>query len=102
LSIPVVPTEELERLWSDNQMPDKRASSIFTEIVAWQVRASDPALPNVSSRIIKLLTAKGRHIGTVHDIVNENDGNVLESRPHDYTFRDCSRVRRIQKQEEGT
>ena len=80
-------------------MINKRQSSIFTEIIAYRAPAGDPALPGVWGIIVKLLTPNGRHIGTVHDIVNEDKGTVLDSHPHDYTLRDCSRVRRIQKQE---
>ena len=99
LFISIVSAEELDRLWSDNQMTEKRTASVLIESITWQGRAGDPKLLGVTSRIVKLLTAKGRHIGTIHDIVS-SDGTITESHPHDYTFRDCSRVRRKQKQEQ--
>ena len=80
-------------------MTEKRASGKFTEIIAYEAPARDVALPGVWGVIIKLLTSNGRHIGTVHDIVDKDKGAVRESHPHDYTLRDCSRVRIIQKQE---
>ena len=98
LAIAVIPADELLRLWRQNRMPEKRATGLLSEIVAYATSAGDPELPGVRAVIIKLLTPKGQHIGTVHDIFNA-DGTLRESHPHDYTLRDCSRVRTIQKQE---
>jgi hypothetical protein len=100
LAIPVIPADELLRLWRENRMPEKRATGLFAEIVAYTTPARDPALPGVRAVIIKLLTPKGQHIGTVHDIINA-DNTLRESHVHDYTLRDCSRVRIIQKQEQA-
>jgi hypothetical protein len=79
-------------------MPEKRRAGLLIEEVRWEGSARDPALPGVRSLILKLKTPSGQHIGTVHDIVNA-DGTLRESHPHDYTLRDCSRVRIAQKQE---
>ncbi len=79
-------------------MAEKRANRLLSEIIAYEAEARDPALAGVKGVIVKLLTPKGRHIGTVHDIVNA-DGSVRESHPHDYTRRDCTRVRVAQKEE---
>lgn len=43
------------------------------------------------SRIVKLMTANDRHVGTLHEIAMP-DGAVPHSHPKDYTRRDCSRV----------
>ena len=43
------------------------------------------------SRIVKLMTANNRHVGTLHEIAMP-DGAVPHSHPKDYTRRDCSRV----------
>ncbi len=87
------------RLWDGNRMTEKRANRLLYEIIAYEAAARDPALAGVKGVIIKLLTPNGRHIGTVHDIVNA-DGSIRESHAHDYTRRDCSRVRVIQKEEQ--
>ncbi len=73
-------------------MSEKRANRLLSEIIAHEAEARDPALAGVKGVIVKLLTPKGQHIGTVHDIVNA-DGSIRESHPHDYTRRNCSRVR---------
>ena len=98
LAIPIIPADELLRLWTENRMAEKRATGLFSEIVAYVTTAGDPTLPGVRSVIVKLLTQKGQHIGTVRDIKNA-DGTLRESHIHDYTLRDCSRVRVVQKQE---
>ncbi len=41
---------------------------------------------------MKLITANGQHIGTVHEVVM-TAGDVVHCHPKDYTRRDCSRVR---------
>lgn len=78
-------------------MTEKRANRLLSEIIAYEAEARDPALAGVKGVIVKLLTPKGQHIGTVHDIVNA-DGSIRESHPHDYTRRNCSRVRIAPKQ----
>ena len=97
--IPVVSPDELQRLWDENRISQKRTEHLFSEIIAYETPAGDPALPGVRGVIIKLLTPKGQHVATVHDIVNA-DGSIRDSHAHDYTLRDCTRVRTIQKQEQ--
>lgn len=79
-------------------MTEKRTLGLLSESIADDRPAGDPALPGVRAIIIKLKTPKGQHIGTVHDIVNA-DGSMRESHAHDYTRRNCSRVRIPPKQE---
>src|SRR5436305_4662609 len=69
LDIPVVSLDELLQLWNENRMTEKRQARLFTEIVAFSVPARDPRLAAATSVIIKLLTPRGRHIGTVHEVV---------------------------------
>ncbi|MCC6381229.1 MAG: hypothetical protein IT304_01915 [Dehalococcoidia bacterium] len=73
-------------------MPVKRAAGTFMEIVAHDAPASNPLYRDGRSRIVKLITRGGQHVGTVHEIVMP-DGAVPHSHPKDYTLRDCSRVR---------
>lgn len=82
----------LERLWNDNRVPVKRTEGVLDAIVAHRSPAGDPRYRGGESRIVKLLTPNGRHIGTVHEIVMP-DGTVPHSHPKDYTLRDCSRLR---------
>ena len=72
-------------------MPAKRAQGILRSAVVHQTAARDPGYADGVSRIVKLLTANDRHIGTIHEIVMP-DGSVPHSHPKDYTRRDCSRV----------
>jgi len=88
----VTSLDDLERTWNDSRMPVKRTEGVFVEVVAHQAPAGDPRYRGGVSVIIKILTARGRHIGTVHEIVMP-DGSVPHSHPKDYTRRDCSRVR---------
>ena len=53
--------------------------------------ARDPRYAGGVSRIVKLMTANDRHVGTLHEIAMP-DGAVPHSHPKDYTRRDCSRV----------
>jgi len=48
--------------------------------------------PGGVSTIVKLLTDRGQHIGTVHEIVMP-DGALVHGHPKDYTARDCTRFR---------
>lgn len=73
-------------------MPEKRAAGILTEIIARDDAATNPRYVGARSRILKLLTANGQHIGTLHEIVMP-DGATPHSHPKDYTRRDCTRVR---------
>ena len=88
----VISQTALETLWAANQMDAKREAGTLTDLVADEARASNPAYAGATSRIVKLLTASGQHIGTIHEIV-DGEGKVLHSHPKDYTRRDCSRVR---------
>ena len=73
-------------------MSEKRLSGAFIEIIVHERPAHNPAYAGGSSRIVKLLTRSGQHVGTVHEIVMP-DGTAPHSHPKDYTLRDCSRVR---------
>ncbi len=73
-------------------MPAKREARIFVEIIAHSTQATNPAWQGGESRIVKLVTRRGRHLGTVHEIVMP-DGSIPHSHPKDYTLRDCSRIR---------
>ncbi len=79
-------------LWAENRMNAKREAGLLTVVVADEVLATNPAYAGGRSRILKLETRAGQHLGTVHEIVG-TDGAVLHSHPKDYTRRDCSRVR---------
>jgi hypothetical protein len=102
LAIRIVSAEELQRLWDENHVSEKREAGVFTEIISEPIEAGDPRYAGQFSVIIKLLTPNGYHIGTIHQIVDAN-GNVLTDRhpphPKDYTLRDCSRVRTVHRQE---
>jgi hypothetical protein len=50
-------------------MPEKRERMLVTEIIAQERPAGNPIFAGGVSRIVKLLTPNGRHIGTVHEIV---------------------------------
>ncbi len=88
----VISLTDLTRIWGENEMPLKRQNGVLTEIIAYSSAAGNPAYAGGTSRIIKLLTEKGQHIGTVHEIVMP-DGSTPHSHPKDYTYRSCARVR---------
>jgi len=73
-------------------MPVKRTEGIFRELIVHQGPAGDPRYAGGVSRIVKLVTARGHHIGTVHEVVMA-DGSVPHCHPKDYTRHDCTRVR---------
>jgi hypothetical protein len=73
-------------------MPAKRASAILRDVIVHRRPAGDPRWAGGESVIVKLLTPRGQHIGTLHE-VRMPDGSVVHSHPKDYTRRDCSRVR---------
>jgi len=98
VGIPIVPDAELARLWTEGNVTAKRAAGVFLEIPVYQAPARDPNRAGVWAILFKLLTPSGQHIGTVHDIIGP-DGAVLDSHPHDYILRDCSKVRRRGKAE---
>ena len=72
-------------------MPVKHAQGTLQPIIVHQTMARNPEYGGGVSRIVKLVTAADRHIGTIHEIVMP-DGSVPHSHPKDYTRRDCSRV----------
>ena len=82
----------MELLWAAGRMDAKRAAGLLTEIIAYRSPATNPRYLGGTSFIIKLLTPRGQHIGTLHEIVMP-DGSVLHAHPKDYTRRDCSRIR---------
>ena len=72
-------------------MPAKRAQGVLRPIIVHRTPARDPRYAGGVSRIVKLMTANDRHVGTLHEIAMP-DGAVPHSHPKDYTRRDCSRV----------
>ena len=73
-------------------MDGKRRAGMFLELIVHRTAARDPRWIGGAARIVKLVTAKGQHIGTMHEVVTAQ-GEVVHSHPKDYTRRDCSRVR---------
>ena len=92
--ISLISVQELERLWRDNGLADKRDRGLLFEVIAYVSAAGDPRYVGGISRIVKLMTPRGQHIGTVHEVVMP-DGLRPHSHPKDYTTRDCSRVRAV-------
>jgi len=84
--------EDLAAIWADNAVDEKLAAGLLNSITAADARATNPVYAGARSRIIKVLTPKGRHIGTYHEIVAV-DSSILHRHPKDYTLRDCTRVR---------
>jgi hypothetical protein len=96
VAIAVVSAAEVQRLWDENQVEQKRRAGLLLEIVADSTAATNPRYANGRSLIVKLLTPTGQHIGTVHEIVFDDGRPSPHSHPKDYTLRDCSRVRRAE------
>ncbi|HET6636264.1 MAG TPA: hypothetical protein VFH77_14695 [Streptomyces sp.] len=90
--IAVVSHAELERIWDENAMSQKLRTGLLIEIIVPQGPAKNPRYAGGASRIVKVRTPSGQHIGTLHEIVGPS-GDILHRHPHDYTLRDCSRVR---------
>jgi len=90
--IEVVPFAELDALWAANEMDRKRASGMLLESIVHRAAARNPRWLGGEARIVKLITANGQHIGTVHEVVT-TEGDAVHSHPKDYTRCDCSRVR---------
>ncbi len=86
-----LPHDEFEREWADNGMAAKRAGGLLRSVIVHETPATNPDYTGGTSRIIKLMTANNRHIGTLHEIVTL-DGTVPHSHAKDYTRRDCSRI----------
>jgi hypothetical protein len=91
-SIEVVSLSEIQSVWNDSGMARKRATGALAETIVHQTPAGDPRYLGGVSRIVKLFTPNGRHIGTVHEVLMP-DGATPHSHPKDYTRRDCSRIR---------
>jgi hypothetical protein len=81
---------------------EKRAEGVFIEMVSQPTESGDRRYAGEFSVIVRLYTKNGRHIGTLHQMI-DSSGTVLVDRhpphPRDYTLRDCSRVRTLHKQE---
>lgn len=73
-------------------MPTKRVDGILREIIVHRAPARNALWSGGESRVVKLLTDRGQHVGTIHEVVLAS-GTVAHSHPKDYTRRDCSRVR---------
>lgn len=101
MAVTIVSVDELQRLWDENHVSEKRKAGVFSEIIAHRAEPDDPSMKGtMQSVIIKLLTASGRHIGTLHEIIYLGPADASpHSHPKDYTLRDCSRVRIAHKQE---
>jgi len=98
--ISIVTAEELQRLWDENRVSEKRAAGAFLERVSWHSPARDPRMAGAWSAYVRLYTPDGFHIGTLHEVLYREDGRPAgHSHPKDYTLRDCSRVRTLHKQE---
>ena len=87
-----MPFAALDALWATNEVEHKRVSRLLLEDIVHRAAARNPRWIGGEARIIKLITANGQHIGTVHEVVTAG-GDVVHSHPKDYTRRDCSRVR---------
>ncbi len=85
-----VPRERLQREWEENHMPAKRNNPAFSlrERVS---PATNSRWLGGTSRIVRIFTPNGRHIGTLHEIVLP-DGSVPHSHPKDYTRRYCAKI----------
>ncbi len=59
-----------------------------------QSRPENPKYAGGWSKLIRLETENGQHIGTIHEI-QMPDGTVPQSHPKDYTDRDCQRFRSV-------
>ncbi len=84
-------------MWLDNDMPTKRRNGALHAELVYESGARDPRLIGVQSRIYKLMTPRGQHVGTVHDIVNP-DGTLRAQHVHDYTARDCVKFVKPEKE----
>lgn len=90
--IDVLSASELETLWATAAVDAKIASGTLHTIIVATAPATNPIYFGGTSRILKVLTPNGQHIGTVHEIEAPDQG-VLHRHPKDYTRRDCTRVR---------
>jgi hypothetical protein len=93
MGITPVPASDLQRVWKDNRMDEKRATGELVEAIVRRGPATNRKYIGGESRIIKLITPeRRRHVGTIHEIVVA-EGSIPHSHPKDYTRRDCSRIR---------
>jgi hypothetical protein len=90
--VPMIPRPDFDSLWGVGDMPAKIASGKFREQVLRDTPATNPKYLGGRSLLIKLVTDRENHIGTIHRIVMP-DGSIPHEHPKDYTLRDCSRVR---------
>ena len=88
----VTTLQDLERICTLEGVQEKRAAGVLTDIIAYSAPARNPAYAGGESLILKILTPRGQHIATWHEI-RMPDGSIPHSHPKDYTRRDCSRVR---------
>ena len=77
--IEVVPSAELDALWAANAIDRKRASGMLLESIVHRAAARNPRWIGGEARIIKLITASGQHIGTMHEVVTA--GGDVGSQP---------------------
>ena len=90
--IEVLSFPELEALWLESAMEAKIASRVLNTVIVATSPATNPLYSDGTSRIVVVLTQRGQHIGTFHEIEVPGRG-VMHRHPKDYTRRDCSRVR---------
>lgn len=90
--ITVISMPAIRRLWAENGLDEKLESGDLHPIVVHETLAMNPTYAGGRSRIVKVFTVNGQHIGTVHEI-SLPDGSVPHRHPKDYTLRDCTRVR---------
>lgn len=84
--------QELQTEWDSNSVERKLEAAILSTSIVFSSPAMNPRYARGVSRILKVFTPAGQHIGTIHEIVMP-DGRVAHRHPKDYTRRDCSRMR---------
>ncbi len=92
LAVEVIHLSILERICLDEGIQAKRAAGILSGIIAHSAPARNPIYAGGRSVIVKIMTPRGQHIATWHEI-RMPDSSIPHSHPKDYTRRDCSRVR---------
>lgn len=90
--IEVISQTELDALWAEGAVDAKVANGSLHTIIIVTEPAKNRLYHGGTSRIVKVRTANGHHIGTFHEIEVPGSG-ILHRHPKDYTRRDCSRVR---------